>query len=187
MEQRVFRRPAVAGCDLLLQPVLRSDRLAGRQPGGAERVPDRQPVERARARRGVIGRASVRRVGCRWPRSYTYLDSAVLSLNGSTGLAPLPFSVGQELIRRPGQFRLVRLHLQPRPGYGECDRLLSRLRPGRRSDLWRIRGPLSRSRICQHGDQPEHPPGRGSDGLRKSAQRARTDPTRRSWDSPRRS
>jgi outer membrane cobalamin receptor len=33
--------------------------------------------------------------------SYTYLDSEVLSLNGSTGLAPLPFSVGQELIRRP--------------------------------------------------------------------------------------
>jgi len=33
--------------------------------------------------------------------SYTYLDSEVLSLNGSTGLAPIPFSVGQELIRRP--------------------------------------------------------------------------------------
>src|SRR5579862_3463253 len=33
--------------------------------------------------------------------SYTYLDSAVLSLNGSTGLAPIPFSVGQRLIRRP--------------------------------------------------------------------------------------
>ena len=32
---------------------------------------------------------------------YTYLDSEVLSLNGSTGLAPIPFSVGQELIRRP--------------------------------------------------------------------------------------
>lgn len=33
--------------------------------------------------------------------SYTYLDTAVLSLNGSSGLAPLPFTVGQELIRRP--------------------------------------------------------------------------------------
>jgi len=33
--------------------------------------------------------------------SYTYLDSATLSLNGSTGLAPLYFSVGQELLRRP--------------------------------------------------------------------------------------
>ena len=33
--------------------------------------------------------------------SYTYLDSAVLSLNGSSGLAPIPFTVGQELIRRP--------------------------------------------------------------------------------------
>jgi outer membrane receptor protein involved in Fe transport len=33
--------------------------------------------------------------------SYTYLDTEVLSLNGSTGLAPLPFAVGQELIRRP--------------------------------------------------------------------------------------
>lgn len=33
--------------------------------------------------------------------SYTYLDTEVLSLNGSTGLAPIPFSVGQELIRRP--------------------------------------------------------------------------------------
>jgi outer membrane receptor protein involved in Fe transport len=33
--------------------------------------------------------------------AYTYLDSEVLSLNGSTGLAPIPFSVGQELIRRP--------------------------------------------------------------------------------------
>ena len=33
--------------------------------------------------------------------SYTYLDSAILSLNGSTGLAPEYFKVGQELIRRP--------------------------------------------------------------------------------------
>ena len=33
--------------------------------------------------------------------SYTYLDSQVLSLNGSTGLAPIPFRVGQQLIRRP--------------------------------------------------------------------------------------
>jgi outer membrane receptor protein involved in Fe transport len=33
--------------------------------------------------------------------SYTYLDSEILSLNGSTGLAPLYFRVGQELIRRP--------------------------------------------------------------------------------------
>jgi outer membrane receptor protein involved in Fe transport len=33
--------------------------------------------------------------------AYTHLDSEVLSLNGSTGLAPIPFSVGQELIRRP--------------------------------------------------------------------------------------
>jgi outer membrane cobalamin receptor len=33
--------------------------------------------------------------------SYTYLDSETLSLNGSTGLAPLYFSVGQELLRRP--------------------------------------------------------------------------------------
>jgi len=37
-----------------------------------------------------------------WLRAaYTYLDSEVLSLNGSTGLAPIPFTVGQELIRRP--------------------------------------------------------------------------------------
>jgi outer membrane receptor protein involved in Fe transport len=35
--------------------------------------------------------------------SYTYLDTAILSLNGSTGLAPLYFRVGQELIRRPAQ------------------------------------------------------------------------------------
>ena len=33
--------------------------------------------------------------------SYTYLDSSILSLNGSTGLAPLYFRVGQQLIRRP--------------------------------------------------------------------------------------
>jgi outer membrane cobalamin receptor len=33
--------------------------------------------------------------------SYTYLDSEVLSLTGSTGLAPIPFQVGQQLIRRP--------------------------------------------------------------------------------------
>ena len=33
--------------------------------------------------------------------SYMYLDTAVLSLNGSSGLAPIPFTVGQELIRRP--------------------------------------------------------------------------------------
>src|SRR5581483_3804647 len=33
--------------------------------------------------------------------SYTYLDSEILSLDGSTGLAPLYFKVGQPLIRRP--------------------------------------------------------------------------------------
>lgn len=33
--------------------------------------------------------------------SYTYLDSEILSLKGSTGLAPLYFRVGQPLIRRP--------------------------------------------------------------------------------------
>jgi outer membrane receptor protein involved in Fe transport len=33
--------------------------------------------------------------------SYTYLDSTLLSLKGSSGLAPLYFSVGQPLIRRP--------------------------------------------------------------------------------------
>ena len=33
--------------------------------------------------------------------SYMYLDSTILSLDGSTGLAPQYFSVGQELIRRP--------------------------------------------------------------------------------------
>jgi hypothetical protein len=93
-------RQAVAGRDLLLQPVLRSDRLAGRQPGGAERLSNRQPVERAGAGRGTVGRYRP----ARWmsvAASYTYLDSEVLSLNGSTGLAPIPFSVGQELIRRP--------------------------------------------------------------------------------------
>jgi outer membrane receptor protein involved in Fe transport len=33
--------------------------------------------------------------------SYTYLDSQILSLDGSSGLAPLYFRVGQPLIRRP--------------------------------------------------------------------------------------
>jgi len=33
--------------------------------------------------------------------SYTWLDSEILSLNGSTGLAPLYFQVGQPLLRRP--------------------------------------------------------------------------------------
>ncbi|MFN7993769.1 MAG: TonB-dependent receptor [Bryobacteraceae bacterium] len=33
--------------------------------------------------------------------SYTHLDSEILSLDGSTGLAPLYFKVGQPLIRRP--------------------------------------------------------------------------------------
>ena len=33
--------------------------------------------------------------------SYTYLKSEILSLNGSSGLAPQYFRVGQELIRRP--------------------------------------------------------------------------------------
>jgi outer membrane cobalamin receptor len=33
--------------------------------------------------------------------SYTYLKSEILSLNGSSGLAPRYFAVGQELLRRP--------------------------------------------------------------------------------------
>ena len=33
--------------------------------------------------------------------SYTYLNSEILSLNGSSGLAPLYFRVGQPLVRRP--------------------------------------------------------------------------------------
>ena len=33
--------------------------------------------------------------------SYTFLDTAVLSLNGSTGLAPTYYKVGQPLFRRP--------------------------------------------------------------------------------------
>jgi outer membrane receptor protein involved in Fe transport len=33
--------------------------------------------------------------------SYTLLKTEILSLNGASGLAPAPFSVGQELIRRP--------------------------------------------------------------------------------------
>ena len=33
--------------------------------------------------------------------SYTYLNSDILSLNGSANLAPSPFRVGQELLRRP--------------------------------------------------------------------------------------
>jgi outer membrane cobalamin receptor len=32
---------------------------------------------------------------------YTWLDSEILSLNGATNLAPAPFSVGQQLLRRP--------------------------------------------------------------------------------------
>jgi outer membrane receptor protein involved in Fe transport len=34
--------------------------------------------------------------------SYTYLNSEILSLNGAGNVAPSPFSVGQELLRRPG-------------------------------------------------------------------------------------
>ncbi len=34
--------------------------------------------------------------------SYTYLNSEILSLNGSANQAPSPFQVGQELLRRPG-------------------------------------------------------------------------------------
>jgi len=50
------------------------------------------------------GEFSARLRPARWisvAGSYTYLDSAILSLNGSTGLAPLYFQVGQPLIRRP--------------------------------------------------------------------------------------
>lgn len=58
-------------------------------------------LSNARAQGAVM---SARFRPARWvsvAASYTYLDSEVLSLNGSTGLAPIPFSVGQELIRRP--------------------------------------------------------------------------------------
>jgi outer membrane cobalamin receptor len=33
--------------------------------------------------------------------SYTHLDTQILALNGSSDLAPAPFAVGQELLRRP--------------------------------------------------------------------------------------
>src|ERR1700691_674309 len=58
-------------------------------------------LSNARAQGGEL---SARYRPARWmsvAAFYTYLDSEVLSLNGSTGLAPIPFSVGQELIRRP--------------------------------------------------------------------------------------
>jgi outer membrane receptor protein involved in Fe transport len=32
---------------------------------------------------------------------YTWLDAEILSLNGATNLAPAPFTVGQQLLRRP--------------------------------------------------------------------------------------
>jgi outer membrane receptor protein involved in Fe transport len=54
--------------------------------------------------RGQGAELSARLRPTRWisvAASYTYLDSENLSLNGSTGLAPLYFQVGQELLRRP--------------------------------------------------------------------------------------
>jgi outer membrane cobalamin receptor len=50
------------------------------------------------------GEFAVRVRPARWislSGSYTLLDSEILSLNGSTGLAPAYFAVGQPLIRRP--------------------------------------------------------------------------------------
>jgi len=50
------------------------------------------------------GEFSARLRPARWislAGNYTRLDSEILSLNGSTGLAPLYFQVGQPLIRRP--------------------------------------------------------------------------------------
>ncbi len=70
--------------------------------------------------------------------SYTYLDTAVLSLNGSTrsGAPSLYRWAGTH--PAPREFRFVRIHFQSRTGYGQCDRLLPRFRSGRRSDLRRV-------------------------------------------------
>ena len=72
------------GGNLAVLSAYQTDNLSNARAQGAETAASYHPV------RWISIRAS-----------YTYLDSEVLSLNGSTGLAPIPFTVGQELIRRP--------------------------------------------------------------------------------------
>ncbi|HUD99521.1 MAG TPA: TonB-dependent receptor [Bryobacteraceae bacterium] len=72
------------GGNLAVLSAYQTDNLSNARAQGAETAASYRPV------RWISIRAS-----------YTYLDSEVLSLNGSTGLAPIPFTVGQELIRRP--------------------------------------------------------------------------------------
>ena len=54
--------------------------------------------------RGLGTEYSARLRPARWVSitgSYTWLDSEILSVNGTANLAPSPFAVGQQLLRRP--------------------------------------------------------------------------------------
>src|ERR1039458_2600813 len=146
---------------------LPSDRLVIAMP----LPPLAQPVECTGAGRGAIGP---------FPPGALDVDGGILHLSGFCdpiagrlhGPRAALVSRGSGADPAACEFRLPRLNLQPWKGFGECDRLLSRLRPGRRSDLWRVGGSLSRPRLCGHGDQPEYSLDRGADGLWESTQRA---------------
>ena len=94
------RQPADPRRHLLLQPLLRPDRHPRRL------AHDVEPLQSANLANSQAQGAefSARLRPARWvlvTGSYTLLETRILSLDGSSNQAPLPFAVGQQLTRRP--------------------------------------------------------------------------------------
>ena len=105
--------------------------------------------------------------------NYMWLESAVLSLNGGSGLVQQYFYLGQPLLRRPKQSGSAVVNFQYGRIERECDGLFPRARSGRGTELWRVGGSLPERGLCEHRGQRELPRARQSYGLCQSAQRAR--------------
>ena len=133
----------------------RSDNLANSRAQGAEFIARWQPGRAL----SVTG-------------TYTLLKSEILSLDGSSGLAPAYFRVGQQLLRRPEHSGHAGGQLRARARLGEPHRILSRQRARRGTQLGRLGWPVPQPRVRERGFQPELPRGPGRDGLRPPAQRA---------------
>ena len=102
---------------------------------------------------------------------YTLLKSEILSLNGSANLAPAPFQVGQELLRRPANSGAVVAAFTR----GKVTADLTGYFRGSVLDvepaLRRHQRPVPEPRLRQRGDQYQLRAGPRRHGLRQSAQR----------------
>jgi outer membrane receptor protein involved in Fe transport len=104
---------------------------------------------------------------------YTWLDSEILSLNGTANLAPAPFTVGQQLLRRPANSGAFAATFTRGRVSGGLDGYFRGLGSRCRSQLRRLRRPVSKPRLRQPGRQSQPCARPRSHRLRQPAQRAR--------------